>query len=88
MKPYQELLVGWQDTYNIYAGSPSMVIDNFDEFSFNTEDFKFQSDLLAGKSVSASEYKSVHGEADHEFVKSFNPNADDVDMILFEQITK
>ncbi len=88
MKPYQELLVGWQDTYNIYSGSPSMVIDNFNEFSFNNEDFKFQSDLLAGKSVSASEYKSVHEEADQEFVESFNPSADNVDMLLFEQITK
>jgi hypothetical protein len=40
LKPYQALLVGWQDTYNIYGGSPGIVIDDFDGGSFNTEDMR------------------------------------------------
>ena len=65
-----------------------MPIDDFDGSSFSTEDVKLISDLLSGKSVPASETKNVHGNADHDFVDSFNPSSDDVDRILYQQITK
>ena len=65
-----------------------MPVDEFDGSGFTAEDLTLISDLLADKPVTASQMKNVHEEADHEFVDSFNPNSDDVDKILFQQITK
>ena len=65
-----------------------MPVDEFDGSGFTAEDLALMNDLLAGKSVTASTMKNVHEDADHEFVDSFNPNSDDVDKILFQQITK
>ena len=65
-----------------------MPVDEFDGSGFTAEDLALISDLLAGKAVTASQMKNVHEDADHEFVDSFNPNSDDVDKILFQQITK
>ena len=65
-----------------------MPVDEFDGSGFTAEDLTLMSDLLAGKSVTASQMKNVHEDADHEFVESFNSNSDDVDKILFQQITK
>lgn len=60
-----------------------MPVDDFDGGSFSTEDVKLNSDLLAGKSVPASETKNVNEDADHEFVDSSNLSSDDVDKILY-----
>jgi hypothetical protein len=65
-----------------------MPVDEFDGGGFTAEDLTLISDLLANKPVTASQMKNVHEDADHEFVDSFNPNSDDVDKILFQQITK
>ena len=65
-----------------------MPVDEFDGSGFTAEDLTLISDLLAGKSVTASQMKNVHEDADHEFVNSFNSNSDDVENILFQQITK
>ncbi len=65
-----------------------MPVDEFDGSGFTAEDLTLKSDLLAGKSVTASWMKNVHEDADHEFVESFNSNSEDVDKILFQQITK
>ena len=65
-----------------------MPVDEFDGSGFTAEDVTLISDLLTGKSVTASTMKNVHENAYHEFVDSFNPNSDDVDKILFQQITK
>ena len=65
-----------------------MPVDEFDGSGFTAEDLTLISDLLANKPVTASQMKNVHEDADHEFVDSFNPNSDDVDKILFQQITK
>jgi hypothetical protein len=43
---------------------------------------------MAGKSVTTSEMKNVHEDADHEYVDSFDPRSDEVDKILYQQITK
>ena len=32
--------------------------------------------------------KNVHEDADHEYVDSFDPRSDEVDKILYQQITK
>ena len=65
-----------------------MPVDEFDGSGFNAEDLALISDLLDNKPVTASTMKNVHEDADHEFVESFNSNSDDVDKILFQQITK
>jgi hypothetical protein len=65
-----------------------MPVDEFDGSGFTAEDLALISDLLDNKPVTASTMKNVHEDADHEFVESFNPNSDDVDKILFQQITK
>ena len=87
LKAHQALLVGWQDRYNIYGGEQKIPIDDYNGSSFTHEDAILISKLLANEPVSASEMKDANEKASRDFVQDFDTDTDEIDRLLFNQIT-